>query len=312
MANSNTLPARRMKLGLYLDLDEAAMNGKTARFSDLRAMAQAAEQVGFDSLWLQDHLIFRFPNQPEVGCWECFTMLSALAATTSRITLGSFVAATSFRNPALLAKMADSLDDISDGRFVLGLGAGWHEPEYTAFGFPFDHRAARFAEALRIIVPLLREGQVDFAGEYYQARECVLRPRGPSKTGPKIWIGASKPRMLRLVAQYADAWNTVWHREAQGVRDVLPGFHAACQEAGRDPATIELTAGTFAEILLPGEQRKPDAKGIGGQAEEVAAALKGFADAGVRHLVVIVTPSDITGIERFARVHELLDQMEAA
>lgn len=309
---TQTPPARRMRLGIAPALEEGGMKGKTPRFKDIQAMAQAAERAGFDSLWLEDHLLFRFPNQPEQGCWEGFTFLSAVAAVTTRIALGSFVAATSFRNPALLAKMAESLDEISDGRFILGLGAGWHEPEYTAFGYLFDHRAARFEEALQIIVPLLREGQVDFAGQYYSARECVLRPRGPSQGQLPIWIGASKPRMLRLVARYADAWNTVWHRQPQGVRDVMPEFLAACQEVGRDPASIELTAGSFAEIVLPGEQRKPDAKGIGGQAEEVAAGLRGFADVGVRHLVLLVEPEDITGIERFARVIELLDEMEAS
>ncbi|HEY7835531.1 MAG TPA: LLM class flavin-dependent oxidoreductase [Ktedonobacterales bacterium] len=309
---ANTPPARRMKLGIAPSIEENGINGQTPRFSDLRAMAHAAEDAGFDSLWIEDHFLFRFPNQPEQGCWEGFTFLGALAATTTRIALGSFVAATSFRNPALVAKMADSLDEISDGRFILGLGAGWHEPEYTAFGYPFDHRAARFEEALRIIVPLLREGHVNYAGQYYQARDCVLRPRGPSPTGPAIWIGASKPRMLRQVARHADAWNTVWHRQADGVSKVYPDLLAACQEVGRDPASIELTAGTFAEILAPGEQRKPDAKGIGGQADEVAAALHGFAEAGVRHLVLIVTPEDITGIERFAGVIERLDQMESA
>lgn len=300
-------PPRRMRLGIAPSIEEGGIAGKTPRFTDIQAMARAAEDAGFDSLWIEDHLLFRFPNQPEQGCWECFTLLGAIAATTSRIALGSFVAATSFRNPALLAKMADSLDEISNGRFILGLGAGWHEPEYTAFGYPFDRRAARFEEALQVIVPLLREGRVDFDGQYYQARDCVLRPRGPSPSGPPIWIGASKPRMLRLVARYADAWNTVWHRHPQGVSEVYPGFLAACHEVGRDPATIELTAGTFAEILAPGEQRHPDAKGIGGQAEEVAAALHGFAEAGVRHLVIVVTPDDIHGIERFARVIELLD-----
>jgi probable F420-dependent oxidoreductase len=306
---TNDKPARRMQLGVISTLDEGGMNGKTPRYQDVQAMAQAAEQANFDSFWLADHLIFRFPNQPEQGCWEVFTFLSAVAATTSRISLGPLVACTSFRNPALLAKMADSLDEISGGRLILGLGAGWHEPEYTAFGYPFDHRAARFEEALKIIVPLLREGQVDFAGEYYQARETVLRPRGPSGARLPIWIGARRPRMLKLVAHYADAWNTVWHKQAPGVTAVYPDLLAACQEVGRDPAAVELTAGTFARVLAPGEARAADETKIAGTPEEVATALKAFEDAGVRHLIVIVEPEDITGIERFARVIELLDQM---
>ncbi len=133
------------------------------------------------------------PEEGEVGQWESLTFLSALAAVTSRIQLGPMVAATSFRNPALTAKMADSIDEISNGRFIMGLGAGWHEPEYTAFGYPFDHLASRFEEALRIIVPLLRESKVDFAGEYYTASDAVLRPRGPSPKGPPILIGRATP-----------------------------------------------------------------------------------------------------------------------
>jgi alkanesulfonate monooxygenase SsuD/methylene tetrahydromethanopterin reductase-like flavin-dependent oxidoreductase (luciferase family) len=238
-----------------------------------------------------------------------FTFLSAVAARTERMTLGPLVACTSFRNPALLAKMADSLDEISGGRFILGLGAGWHEPEYSAFGYPFDHLAARFEESLKIIVPLLREGKVDFAGEYYQARETVLRPRGPSVDKLPIWIGARRPRMLKLVAQYADAWNTVWHKQAPGVTKVYPDLLAACAAVGRDPAAVELTAGTFARVLAPGEARPEDADRIAGSPEEVAAGLKAFEDAGVRHLIVIVEPEDISGVERFGRAIEMFDRL---
>jgi probable F420-dependent oxidoreductase len=297
---------RRMKIGVMPGTDEGSLDGATPRFRDILALAQAAEQAGFDSFWLADHFLFRSPEEEERGCWEAFTFLSALAATTTRITLGPFVACTSFRNPALLAKMADSLDEISEGRFILGLGAGWHEPEYTAFGYPFDHRAGRFAEALRIIVPLLREGHVDFQGRYYQARDAVLRPRGPSRHGPPIWIGARRPRLLELAAQYADAWNTVWHRWPDGVAREYENFQEACARVGRDPATIELTAGSMAHMLVPGEPRKPDETGISGSPEQVAAAIEGFADIGVKHLVMIIEPYDVSGIERFARVIELL------
>jgi alkanesulfonate monooxygenase SsuD/methylene tetrahydromethanopterin reductase-like flavin-dependent oxidoreductase (luciferase family) len=131
--------AQRMKLGIVLSTEEGGLQGRTPTFRDLQEMAQVAEQVGLDSIWLSDHLIYRFPGQKELAPWEAFTMLSALAAVTTRIALGPLVACTSFRSPTLLAKMADTLDEISGGRFILGLGAGWHQPEYEAFGFPFDH-----------------------------------------------------------------------------------------------------------------------------------------------------------------------------
>src|SRR4051812_36727843 len=151
-------------------------------WSDLKEMARHAEAVGFDSLWLPDHMIYDFaalggmPGAPPWGVWECWSMLSALAAVTSRVDLGTIVACTGFRNPALLAKMAVTLDEISGGRLILGLGAGYHEIEFRMFGYPFDHLVGRFEEALQIICPLLRTGAVDFQGKFYTARQCELRP----------------------------------------------------------------------------------------------------------------------------------------
>ena len=290
-----TTPQQRMKIGIVLDIVEGSLDGRTPTFSDLREMALAAEQVGFDSLWLADHLIYRFPNQAESAPWEALTMLSALAAVTSRITLGTLVVCTSFRPPAMLAKMADALDEISGGRFILGLGAGWHQPEYEAFGYPFDHLASRFDEALQIIVPLLREGHVDFQGQYYQVRNCVLRPRGPSPAGPRILIGARRPRMLQLVARYADAWNTAWHTDTAIVKERYEPLAQACTAIGRDPATIEITVGT--EVRL--QPRKDDGSqdnAISGTPEEIAGRLQDFASVGNSHLIVsldAVTPNSI-------------------
>jgi len=305
---------KRMKIGAMPSIAERSLGaeaprGRTPRYQDIQQMAQVAEQVGFDSFWLADHLLYQFPELGRNGAWEVFTLLSGIAATTSRIQLGPLVACTSFRNPALLAKMADSLDEISDGRFILALGAGWHQPEYDAFGYPFDHRATRFEEALKIIVPLLREGKVDFQGKYYEARECELRPRGPSRQGPPIWIGADKPRMLRLVAQYADAWNTVWHISAEKVTSTYQSMLEACQVVGRDPATLALTAGAPARVLAPGEARPHGGHCICGTAEEVAEAISGFASVGVEHLVVNIAPDDVAGVERFGKVIELLGKM---
>ncbi len=303
----------RMKIGVMPSLGEndygaEAPNGRTPRFSDVRQMAQVAEEVGFDSFWLADHLLYKMPETPTSGQWEVFTFLSGVAAVTKRIQLGPLVACTSFRNPALLAKMADALDEISEGRFILGLGAGWHKPEYDTFGYPFDHLASRFDEALQIILPLLRDGKVDFKGKFYEARECELHPRGPSQKGPPIWIGAHQPRMLRLVARYADAFNTVWHKTPEKVTPALEQTLAACAEVGRDPQTLTLTAGTFAHVLAPGESAPEGETIISGEAPAVAEALSGFAAVGVKHLVVIVSPEDVTGVERFGKVLELLRQ----
>jgi probable F420-dependent oxidoreductase len=304
-------PGRRMKLGLTVALSEGDHDGRTVRWSDVHALARGAEAAGFDALWMPDHLLARLPNKPEQGCWEVFTLLGALAASTSRLLLGPLVASTSFRSPALLAKMAAGLDEISGGRFILGVGAGWHEPEYAAFGYPFDHLADRFEEALQIIVPLLREGRVDFAGRYYTARDCVLRPRGPSRQGPPIWIGAKKPRMLRLAARYADGFNSFWHARPEDALSRFAALRAACDEQGRDPAGIQLSASTLVHVLAAGETADDGEQGTIGTAEEVAEVLAGFAEIGTQHLAVILKPADVRGVERFARVIELLDRWAA-
>ncbi len=295
--NTSTKP---LQIGIVLQLVEGLLEGRTPRFQDLRTMAGVAEQAGLDSLWLADHLIYRFPDREERAPWESLTMLSALAAVTTRIALGSIVACTSFRPPALLAKMADALDEISGGRFILGLGAGWHQPEYEAFGYPFDHRASRFEEALQIIVPLLREGHVDFQGRYYQVHNCVLRPRGPSTGGPRILIGARRPRMLELAAKYADAWNTAWPVDPAAVTQRYEAFQQACTKVGRDISTIELTIGTVVR-LRPSEEETPE-PAITGSPEEIARQLQALVSLGAGHLIVSLDPLTPATIEEFGEI----------
>jgi len=300
----------RPRVGLMLPVSEGQMDGGTARWADLLAMAQTAEAVGFDSLWLADHLIYRFPGQGESGPWEAFTILAALAAVTKRVQIAPLVACTSFREPALLAKMADTLDEISGGRFILGLGAGWNQPEYSAFGYPYNHLASRFEEALTIITGLLRGEHVTFQGRYYHVEDAFLRPRGPSERGPRILIGAAQPRMLRLVAQHSDAWNTAWHTAPGMVSDAWSNMLAACNEVGRDPATLELTVGTAAHPRGAGEgsSKQSDAV-ITGSPEEVARALMAFGQLGASHLIVNVQPRTVAGVERFGEVIRLMDQL---
>jgi probable F420-dependent oxidoreductase len=301
---------RRMKIGAFSRTGERTLGEQRVRFNDIKELAMAAEAVGLDSFWLPDHFIFH-PHEPDqLGCWEVFTFLSALASVTSRIALGTFVAATSFRNPALLAKMADALDEISDGRFLLGLGAGNWEPEHTMFGYPFDHRAGRFAEAMQIIAPLLRDGRVDFHGKYYEAAECVLRPRGPSPSGSPIWVGAKGERMLRIIARHADASITIWPITPTQVTEQWERMVAACQDVGRDPATLDLTAGTFVRFPENGQPAADD-KAICGTHEEIASQLQAFAAVGVRHLIVDFRPEiSVRTIEEFGRVLAIMDESQ--
>jgi len=300
-----TTPQQRMTIGVILDISEDSLDGRTPTFRDLREMALLAEQVGFDSLWLADHLIYRFPNQPERAPWETLTMLSALAAVTARIALGTLVLSTSFRPPAMLAKMADTIDEISEGRFILGVGAGWHQPEYEAFGYPFDHLASRFDEAMQIIVPLLREGHVDFRGQYYGVHNCVLRPRGPSPAGPRILVAGRRPHMLQLTARYADAWNTAWHTDAAVIKERIDEFAQVCASVGRDPASVEMTVGTEVRLQPRKEDGSTD-RAISGTPEEIAERLRTFASVGTQHLFIaldVVTPGSI---ERLGGIVEMM------
>ncbi|MDP8921396.1 MAG: LLM class flavin-dependent oxidoreductase [Chloroflexota bacterium] len=307
----------RLELGVLLRQGELRDgSNRVIGWGELRDMAQAAEGVGIDTLWIADHLLFRNAGSVVMdegetrGVWEAFSLLSALAEATERSTLGPFVACNSFRNPALLAKIVDTLDEISGGRVLLGLGAGWHEPEYTAFGYPFDHLASRFDEALQVLVPLLKGEEVTFAGDYYQVKDCVLRPSGPRPGGPPIWIGASRPRMLRLVARYADAYNSVWHASPSELARPFANLGAACREVGRDPATIRRTAG--ANVIVPAMD---DASGpptaLRGSVEEVARAIYAFkTEAGVTHLTFIMDPWTTEAIESFGRVVEAVRALE--
>jgi alkanesulfonate monooxygenase SsuD/methylene tetrahydromethanopterin reductase-like flavin-dependent oxidoreductase (luciferase family) len=296
---------RPLKVGLFLPVGETMLDGDTAGWADLLAMARLAEEVGFDSLWVADHLLMRFPNTTGGG-WECWSLLAALAATTRRVTLGPLVSCMSYRNPALLAKMADTVDEISGGRLILGLGAGWHEPEYRAFGYPYDHRVSRFEEGAAIVHGLLRDGHVDFVGRYHQARECELRPRGPRAGQIPLMIGTTGARMLRLAARYADIWNTD-RGLPTGLVEQQAALDAACMEEGRDPTTLPRTA--MVRLDLPGMERQPfgmPPARVSGTPEELAVLFRGYAAQGITHLQVWLGPNSPAGVERFARVLELL------
>jgi alkanesulfonate monooxygenase SsuD/methylene tetrahydromethanopterin reductase-like flavin-dependent oxidoreductase (luciferase family) len=268
-----------------------------------------AEDLGFDSIWNADHLIYRFPEKEEQGPWECWSLLAALAAVTSRVEIGPLVSCTSFRNPALLAKIADTVEEISGGRLVLGLGAGWHEPEYIAFDYPFDHRVSRFAEAIAIIHGLLRTGNVDFTGTYYRAQDCELRPRGPRPAGPPIMIGSTAPRMLGLLATYGDIWNA-WARQSLAeLAEDRRKVDAALEQSGRDPATVERTVSLLVD--LPTATGRPSEEKPGlkvREPEELAAHLVSYADAGISHVQLMLDPNTPAGIEWAARSLEALDR----
>lgn len=288
-----------MQIGVVLIIEGEAHS--TPRYRDVRARALEAEAQGLDSIWLYDHLLFR-NNGPEVGQWECFTLLAALAEATSRLTLGPLVACSPFRNPALLAKIAVTLDEVSGGRFVLGVGAGWNEPEFRAFGFPFDQRVGRLEEAVQIIGPLLREGRVDFSGRYERAPDCAILPRGPRPNGPPLMVAAFKPRMLRLAARYADHLTTTFDLDGRQRRDEIA---AICAEIGRDPATLALSHSLWVAFpdLGPVPEHRRDSSCS--TVDAVVTALERCAALGLDHVMVDVLPHTPAAQERLAEAVRL-------
>jgi probable F420-dependent oxidoreductase len=279
-----------VKVGLLISIANVLPENTPRRYETIRAMATQAEAEGFDSIWLADHLFYRDADGT-TGIWECCTVLSALAEATSRVELGPLVACNSLRNPAVLAKMAATLDEVSQGRLILGVGAGWNEPEYTAFGLPFDHRVDRLEEALQVLSPLLRDGHADFSGRYYQARDCEIAPRGPRPAGPPLLVGGEGPRMLRLAAQYGDMWNTGYMGEPETMTEPMDRIAAACREVGRDPATLDVTAfiGLWFPDLRPG---KPGSfqNVLTGPPREIAAAMRGYEKLGIPHIMFQCVP----------------------
>jgi probable F420-dependent oxidoreductase len=277
------------------------MDGQTPRWADILAMAQMAESIGFDGLWISDHVGFGDPDGDWSGAWESWTLLSALAASTSRVTLGNYVLAVSFRNPALLAKMAETLDEISRGRVILGIGAGWNEPEYTSYGVPFEDRFRRFEDALRIITDMLRRGSSTHDGHTIQTRNARIQPRGPRPNGLPVLVGANGPRMLRLTAELADHWNG----GLPGLDEVpgmLKDMDDACRAVGRDPATIRRSVEVLVRTVpapagVPAEEHE-----MRGDPESIAAQLRVLAGFGFDHLQVQLRPNSLEGVEAFAPV----------
>ncbi len=289
-----------------------------ARWPQLREMARTAEAIGLDSIWVGDHLLYRGDGRPARGPWEAWTTLAALAAATERVQIGPLVAATSFHNPALLAKQAATVDEISGGRLILGLGAGWNEGEYLAYGFPFDHRVSRFEEAFSIILTLLADGRCDFHGTYYDLDDCELLPRGPRHAhgeGPPLMVGSIGERMLSITLPHVQAWNawfTWFGNSVEGYRPVREAVDAACRTAGRDPGEVERTVALF--VAFPGalgrslgDSAGPEVSPIPSDPAAVAATLRAFAAEGVGHVQLVLDPITAETIAALAPALALLD-----
>jgi probable F420-dependent oxidoreductase len=277
-----------MRIGAVVPMGEADTPGRMPAWTEIREFVQAAESLGIDSVWVYDHFYSNEPGNPLLGIHEVWSLLSAIATSTSRINLGLLVACTAYRSPGLIAKHAVTVDEISAGRLILGIGAGWHDEEYRAFGYAIDHKVSRFEEALEIIVRLMRGETATYEGRYYEVAKAVLLPP-PSRRIP-ILIAGSRPRMLRLTARHADAWNTAWFGEPDArFERRLADFEMALREEGRDRKDVQVTVG----IDLPEADSEAAAERVAG----IVAAYVNRAD----ELIFYLQPMTTLSLERLAQ-----------
>jgi alkanesulfonate monooxygenase SsuD/methylene tetrahydromethanopterin reductase-like flavin-dependent oxidoreductase (luciferase family) len=263
---------------------------RVVRRDELAAMARAAEEVGLDSVWVGDHLLYRGDGRAERGPWDCFTTLAFLAGITRRVELGPLVACTAFHPPGILARMFAALDELSGGRAVAAVGAGWNRVEFEAFGLPFDHHVSRFEEAFTILRRLLAGERVSFHGRFHQVEDAVLLP--PPGRRPKLMVGANKPRMLSITLPHVDAWNTWFSRYG----NTVDGFaahnaetSAVAERAGRDPAEIERSACVYVRLGGGGERTNDD--GIAPvEVDGLREHLDGLAEAGADEAILVLDP----------------------
>lgn len=295
-----------MKIGVVIQLVEISDLGRALSWAEIKDTVLYVEDLGFDSIWVYDHLLYRTKKGETTGIWEGWSMLSAMAAITQKVELGTLVACNSFRNPAVLAKMAHTVDEISGGRLTLGIGAGWNQPEYEAFGIPFDHRVSRFEEAVQIIQPLVKTGKVDFAGKYYQSKDCEIKPTSPRTDGIPLMISAFGPRMMKIAAQYADLWNVCYMSIPRSTEKLNRSFHKSCKSMGRELESIKQTYTVhlaYPDLLGWNQDKK---RGIlSGSIEEIAQTLIEYEQLGSTHLMFHLSPSTPEAYKRLARSVEI-------
>jgi alkanesulfonate monooxygenase SsuD/methylene tetrahydromethanopterin reductase-like flavin-dependent oxidoreductase (luciferase family) len=266
----------RLEVGVQLPEVE-----REVRWPELLEIATTAEACGYASLWVGDHMLYRGDGRPERGPWDCWTLLGAIAASTARVKLGPLVASTAFHPPGLVARMAATIDEVSRGRFVLGLGSGWNESEFRAFGIPFDNRAARFEEAFTIIRRLVARERVTFEGRYHRVEDAVLLPR-PVRPVP-LMVGSHGPRILRAALPHVDAWNTwyAWYG------NTVEGFAALS-------ATVDARVRRSACVLVSVDggagERPPEGGSPPIEAGRLRDHLAGLAAAGADEAILVLDP----------------------
>jgi alkanesulfonate monooxygenase SsuD/methylene tetrahydromethanopterin reductase-like flavin-dependent oxidoreductase (luciferase family) len=264
---------------------------REVRWPEVAAIARAAEESGYDSIWVGDHLLYRGGGRPESGPWDAWTQLAALAVVTSRVRIGPLVAATAFHSPGVIARMAASIDEVSGGRFVLGLGAGWNETEFRAFGFPFDRTVSRFGESFEIVRRLLDGEHVSFKGEFHSVEDAVLLP--PPRRAVPIMLGSNGARMLGIALPHVDAWNTwfsSYGNTVDGFANLRGDIDAACVRAGRDPGELIHSACVLVKVGDGSGERPHDVPPV--EARNLAAHLREIGEAGADEAILVLDPID--------------------
>ena len=300
-----------MKIGLIVQL-HGRPGGRTPTWHSISTLAATVERSGFDSFVFEDALLYRGETETN-GCWESVSIAAALAATTQRINIGQSGINSPYRSPALMAKIADTIDEISGGRYLFGIGAGdTPDSDYEAFGFPKDVRYSRFAEAIHIIFNLLKTGSVDFEGRYYSASKTELVLRGPRPQGPPIIIAAAGRKMLRLAAQYADGWNW-WGRDetldqtVKRMRPIVIQLERACEDLGRDPASLVRTFDLYTVVPegFSTEGSGPE-QAVTGSSEQIAEHILGLSELGFQEVRCDLYPKTPDAVEAMQPVVDLL------
>ena len=296
---------RPLKIGVQLPEVE-----RYVAWPEYLDLARLAEDCGFDSVWVGDHLLYDLPDGSTRGPYEAWTTLAAIAAATSRVEIGPLVASTSFHAPAMLAKQAATVDAISGGRLIVGLGAGWNQREYTAYGFPFDRRVSRFEEALAIIVPLLREGRTTFHGRYYDVEDCLLDPRPVRPGGPPIMLGSNSPRMLGIGLPVVDSWN-VWWSGYDNSPERFAEVKAEVDAAMPPGRSVEATAAVLVTLSegrgrLMGEKYDDRVRTV--TPDDLPGHLAALAAAGCIHVQLVLDPITDESIRAVGQVLARLDR----
>lgn len=302
---------RPLELGLPLPTIDLPMNAGMDHWDDYREVAAWAEEAGFDTVWLPDELLWKFPpNFTPMGTWECVAMTAAVAASTSRIKVGSWVLSALHRNPGLTAKVAETIDDISGGRFIFGLGAGHAGTQGRAFGYPPDKVVSRYEEALGVIISLIREGQATFDGEFHAAFEQQNTPRGPRGPDMPIMLAGHGPRTISLAVRHGDIWSGFATESSLpgAFEEMMEMVDRTCEEQGRDPQSLGRSIGVFVELT---DVRLAEEIGLGvplrGSPAEVAEQVHTFSEMGVTMLELIPGPFNQESMTKLAEVLEILD-----